>query len=231
MPDAVPRQLILGGGGNIDMVTGDFVAVFDTDEFAAVYDAVACSFFLDTAHNILEYLQAWPALSPCPVPPACLSLCRPCQQLRAVLSHVGPRPRGPRRCVVERRQDAALIVREPATRLFWSLEHAPAAASCDAVVAGLHECGPHCWIMRRPRTGRQQDGQVMHGRSCAACVPCATTRIITTAAHGWERDIMSTYRAGHRECACTCAICHPPRRWQWRRVSPAVVHSCRTQTP
>eukprot|EP00892_Ulva_mutabilis_P011182 jgi/Ulvmu1/8436/UM043_0014.1 len=57
VPDVPPRQLILNAGGNIDMVTGDFVPVFHTAEFAAVYDAVACSFFVDTAHNIVEYLQ------------------------------------------------------------------------------------------------------------------------------------------------------------------------------
>lgn len=58
VPDVPPRQLILGAGGNIDMVTGDFVAVFDSAEFKDAYDAVASSFFLDTAHNIIEYLQA-----------------------------------------------------------------------------------------------------------------------------------------------------------------------------
>lgn len=64
VPDVVPGQLIHSAGGNIDMVTGDFVAVFDTPEFKDMYDAVACSFFLDTAHNIVEYLEARPPLLP-----------------------------------------------------------------------------------------------------------------------------------------------------------------------
>lgn len=39
------------------MVAGDFIEVFSGAEHAGAYDAVATCFFLDTAHNILQYLE------------------------------------------------------------------------------------------------------------------------------------------------------------------------------
>ena len=39
------------------MVTGDFVPVCSAPEHVGHYDAVATCFFIDTAHNIVEYLS------------------------------------------------------------------------------------------------------------------------------------------------------------------------------
>lgn len=49
--------------GLLSMSAGDFVEVYRSPEYAASFDAVACCFFLDTAHNILEYLAVvWAVL-------------------------------------------------------------------------------------------------------------------------------------------------------------------------
>jgi carnosine N-methyltransferase len=58
IPDT-PAAAVLAGGeqGRIGMVTGDFVDVFDTDEYKAAFDAVATCFFIDTAHNVIEYIK------------------------------------------------------------------------------------------------------------------------------------------------------------------------------
>jgi carnosine N-methyltransferase len=39
------------------MCAGDFVQAFGGEEYEGHFDAVACSFFIDTAHNIIEYLE------------------------------------------------------------------------------------------------------------------------------------------------------------------------------
>ena len=43
--------------GLLSMVAGDFVEVYGKPEQAGTYDCVATCFFIDTAHNILEYLE------------------------------------------------------------------------------------------------------------------------------------------------------------------------------
>ena len=47
------------------MAAGEFVEVFNTLEFQNSFDAVATCFFIDTAHNIVEYLETvWHVLKP-----------------------------------------------------------------------------------------------------------------------------------------------------------------------
>src|SRR3989338_8865726 len=43
--------------GDLSMVAGDFIEVFSKPEEVGQWNAVASCFFLDTAHNIVEYLQ------------------------------------------------------------------------------------------------------------------------------------------------------------------------------
>ncbi|KAL7753861.1 hypothetical protein RI367_000793 [Sorochytrium milnesiophthora] len=55
VPDVLPSAL----PQNVDfsMVAGDFVEVYSSEEYQEHFDAVLACFFLDTAHNILEYLD------------------------------------------------------------------------------------------------------------------------------------------------------------------------------
>jgi carnosine N-methyltransferase len=41
----------------IGMATGDFTVIYNDDEHAGTYDAVATVFFIDTAPNILKYIE------------------------------------------------------------------------------------------------------------------------------------------------------------------------------
>lgn len=43
--------------GELGMVAGDFVEVFARPEYQAVFDVVATCFFIDTAHNVIDYLE------------------------------------------------------------------------------------------------------------------------------------------------------------------------------
>ena len=43
--------------GSMAMCAGDFVEVYGAKEYENAFDAVACCFFLDTAKNIIEYLE------------------------------------------------------------------------------------------------------------------------------------------------------------------------------
>lgn len=56
VPDVHPAELIQRPG-LLSMCAGDFVEVYSALDQAASFDCVATCFFLDTAHNILQYMQ------------------------------------------------------------------------------------------------------------------------------------------------------------------------------
>ncbi|DBB03564.1 TPA: hypothetical protein ACH3X3_010907 [Trebouxia sp. C0006] len=56
IPDVHPAALVQRPG-LLSMCAGDFVEVYSSQEQAASFDCVATCFFLDTAHNILQYMQ------------------------------------------------------------------------------------------------------------------------------------------------------------------------------
>lgn len=64
IPDVAARGLLQSRGrpGHLGMVTGDFVPVFSGAEYRCSFACVATCFFVDTAHNIVEYIEAcsWP---------------------------------------------------------------------------------------------------------------------------------------------------------------------------
>lgn len=43
--------------GRMGMAAGDFVEVFRDEEYASSFDAVVTCFFIDTAHNVIEYME------------------------------------------------------------------------------------------------------------------------------------------------------------------------------
>lgn len=56
-PDMVPFEVMNGSHGSLAMLAGDFVEVFSMEEMKLSYDAVVTCFFLDTAHNVIEYME------------------------------------------------------------------------------------------------------------------------------------------------------------------------------
>lgn len=65
IPDALPLHLVSESSGSLGMVAGDFVQVFKSEEFHLEYDAVVTCFFLDTAQNVIEYMEIiWDVLRP-----------------------------------------------------------------------------------------------------------------------------------------------------------------------
>ena len=56
VPDVHPAALVQRPG-LLSMCAGDFVEVYSAPDQAASFDCVATCFFLDTAHNILQYMQ------------------------------------------------------------------------------------------------------------------------------------------------------------------------------
>ena len=56
MPDVHPAELVQRPG-LLSMCAGDFVEVYSAPDQAGAFDCVATCFFLDTAHNILQYMQ------------------------------------------------------------------------------------------------------------------------------------------------------------------------------
>ena len=56
VPDVHPADLVQGPG-LLSMCAGDFVEVYSAPDQAGAFDCVATCFFLDTAHNILQYMQ------------------------------------------------------------------------------------------------------------------------------------------------------------------------------
>ena len=59
IPDVPATALAAAGGGrgSLGMMTGDFVAVCGERDQEGQWDAVATCFFIDTAHNVAEYLE------------------------------------------------------------------------------------------------------------------------------------------------------------------------------
>ncbi|KAI8463769.1 MAG: N2227-like protein-domain-containing protein [Monoraphidium minutum] len=55
VPDVHPGEAV--GPGLLSMCAGDFVDVYSAPEMAQSFDAVATCFFIDTAHNVIEYLE------------------------------------------------------------------------------------------------------------------------------------------------------------------------------
>jgi len=66
VPDVVPEDFIASNeAGSMGMIAGDFSGVFSSSEFQDEYDAVVTCFFLDTAHNVIEYMECiWGVLRP-----------------------------------------------------------------------------------------------------------------------------------------------------------------------
>jgi len=56
VPDRHPAA-ILQYPGLLGMAAGDFVEVFSREEYIGHFDAVVTCFFLDTAHNVVEYME------------------------------------------------------------------------------------------------------------------------------------------------------------------------------
>lgn len=62
IPDICPADNI-PDGVNFSMATGEFLIVYKND--VEIWDAVVTCFFIDTAHNILDYLEKiWEMLKP-----------------------------------------------------------------------------------------------------------------------------------------------------------------------
>ena len=61
IPDAPASDVMAKGrlkdGGAMSMCAGDFVEVYGAPEQTNQWDAVATCFFIDTAHNVVEYLE------------------------------------------------------------------------------------------------------------------------------------------------------------------------------
>lgn len=63
IPDQLPLALVSEQASSSDsapklgMVAGEFVQVFSNLEYAAYFDAVATCFFIDTAQNVLDYIE------------------------------------------------------------------------------------------------------------------------------------------------------------------------------
>ena len=56
MPDRAPPEMVQEEG-TLSMVAGDFVEVYSAAGYAGTFDAVVTCFFLDTAHNVFEYMD------------------------------------------------------------------------------------------------------------------------------------------------------------------------------
>ena len=56
VPDTLPAELVQQPG-LLSMCAGDFVEVYSAPDQANSFDCVATCFFIDTAHNILEYMD------------------------------------------------------------------------------------------------------------------------------------------------------------------------------
>ena len=64
---SVPNVLTsdLPEGVDMSMNAGEFCAVYNDEFFKEYFDAIAAPFFVDTAHNVIEYLETiWHALKP-----------------------------------------------------------------------------------------------------------------------------------------------------------------------
>jgi len=57
VPDVVPGDVKLPPGAAMSMSAGDFTAVYGSSDQRARWDAVVTAYFIDTAHNVCEYLE------------------------------------------------------------------------------------------------------------------------------------------------------------------------------
>ncbi|KAL4523268.1 hypothetical protein Ndes2437B_g00396 [Nannochloris sp. 'desiccata'] len=66
IPDVVPSELIeRTAPGLLGMAAGEFTDVFNHVDYKDYFDAVATCFFIDTSHNIIQYLETvWHCLKP-----------------------------------------------------------------------------------------------------------------------------------------------------------------------
>ncbi|EFX01528.1 methyltransferase family [Grosmannia clavigera kw1407] len=68
VPDVHPAQTLQTlqqTAGSMSMCAADFLCLYGDEEHAATFDAVACVFFLDTAPNLIRYLETmWHCLRP-----------------------------------------------------------------------------------------------------------------------------------------------------------------------
>lgn len=59
IPDVHPAsELSEGENGEMSMSTGDFIVLYSKTEYRHVFDAIATVFFIDTAPNIIRYIEA-----------------------------------------------------------------------------------------------------------------------------------------------------------------------------
>jgi len=66
VPDVLPSELVeRAAPGLLGMAAGEFTEVFNHKDYENHFDAVATCFFIDTSHNIIEYLETiWHCLKP-----------------------------------------------------------------------------------------------------------------------------------------------------------------------
>ncbi len=57
VPDEVPGDARLPPGACMSMAAGDFAAVYGDPRESGAWDAVVTCFFIDTGHNVVEYLE------------------------------------------------------------------------------------------------------------------------------------------------------------------------------
>ena len=57
VPDVVPGDVTFPPGASMSMAAGDFTAVYGTTAERGQWDAVVTAYFIDTAHNVCEYLE------------------------------------------------------------------------------------------------------------------------------------------------------------------------------
>lgn len=56
VPDIHPGQRV-GGAGLMSMCAGEFTEVYSQPQHAGTFDCVVTCFFIDTAHNVLDYME------------------------------------------------------------------------------------------------------------------------------------------------------------------------------
>lgn len=63
IPDEWPGDLhskddaVSDSGGNMSMTSGDFCVLYSSKEYAATFDAITTVFFIDTAPNLIRYIE------------------------------------------------------------------------------------------------------------------------------------------------------------------------------
>ncbi|KAJ2037617.1 hypothetical protein H4S04_008530 [Coemansia sp. S16] len=65
IPDALPSNMPYSATAEFSMTAGDFIEVYGADDEKEKWDAIVTCFFMDTAKNVLAYLDTiWHALKP-----------------------------------------------------------------------------------------------------------------------------------------------------------------------